>query len=87
MSGANGSRYAGRWVSASAPVLRPWKDPSAATMPVRPVRRASLIAASFASVPELHRKTREPSGAPATLYPSDAFARELRERATPPPPR
>ena len=47
-------------------MLRPWKAPSAATMPVRPVRRASLMAASSASVPELQKKTAEPVGAPAT---------------------
>ena len=52
-------------MSASAPVVRPWKAPSAATMPVRPVRRASLIAASSASVPLLQKKTADPSGAPA----------------------
>ena len=43
-------------------MLRPWKAPSAATMPVRPVRRASLMAASSASVPELQKKTAEPVG-------------------------
>ena len=47
-------------------MVRPWKAPSAATMPVRPVRRASLIAASSASVPELQKKTAEPVGAPAS---------------------
>ena len=65
-SGSNGSRYAGLWVSASAPVLRPWNAPSAATIRVRPVRRASLTAASTASVPELAKKTAEPGGAAAT---------------------
>ena len=44
---------------------RPWKDPSRATMRVRPVRRESLIAASVASVPELAKKTPEPLGAAA----------------------
>jgi hypothetical protein len=50
-------------VSASAPVLRPWKAPCAAMMPGRPVRRASLIAASIDSVPEFVKKTRDPSEA------------------------
>ncbi len=49
------------------PVVRPWKAPSAATMPVRPVRRASLTAASIASVPLLQKKTAQPSGAPASV--------------------
>ena len=53
-------------MSASAPVVRPWKAPSAATMPVRPVRRASLMAASRASAPELQKKTFDPAGAPAS---------------------
>ena len=35
-------------------------------MRVRPVRRDSLNAASFASVPELAKKTAEPAGAPAS---------------------
>ena len=51
---------------ARAPVVRPWKAPSAATMPVRPVRRASLMAASSASAPELQKNTFEPAGAPAS---------------------
>ncbi|SHU71775.1 Uncharacterised protein [Mycobacteroides abscessus subsp. abscessus] len=44
-------------MSASDPMVRPWKAPSAATTLVRPVRRVSLKAASLASVPELQRKT------------------------------
>ena len=44
-------------VSASAPMVRPWKPPSAATTWVRPVRRVSLNAASLASVPELVKNT------------------------------
>ena len=44
---------------------RPWKEPSSATMRVRPVRRESLMAASVASVPELAKKTPEPAGAGA----------------------
>ena len=45
-------------VSASEPMVRPWKEPSAATRWVRPVRRVSLKAASLASVPELVKNTR-----------------------------
>ncbi len=44
-------------------MVRPWKPFSATTMPVRPVRRASLKAASFASAPELQKNTRA-SGSP-----------------------
>ncbi len=43
-------------------MVRPWNDPSSATIAGRPVAsprlRASLIAASFASAPELQKKTR-----------------------------
>ena len=46
-------------------MVRPWKAPSAATMPVRPVRRLSLMAASITSAPELAKNTADPSGAPA----------------------
>ena len=45
-------------------MVRPWKAPSAATTLVRPVRRASLIAASLASAPELAKNTFGPA-APA----------------------
>ena len=46
-------------VSDSAPMVRPWKAPSKAISPDRWVWwRASLIAPSTASVPELVRKTR-----------------------------
>ena len=48
-------------VADSAPIVRPWKAPSSTTIsPPRRCLRASLIAASFASAPELHRKTRAP---------------------------
>jgi hypothetical protein len=63
-SGRNGSAFAGWPVSASAPIVRPWNPPSAATTPVRPVRRDSLNAASLASAPELAKKTRP--GRPAS---------------------
>ena len=55
-------------MSARAPIDRPWNEPSSARIrgrSVPPLRRASLNAASLASVPELVRKTRDPSGAPA----------------------
>ena len=53
-SGSNGARFAGWPVIESAPIVRPWKEPSSATSSVRPVAlRAHLIAASTASVPEL----------------------------------
>ena len=74
-SGSNGSRYAALWVSASAPIERPWNEPSSARIArCGRVRRASLNAASLASVPELVRKTREPAGAP------DEREQPLRER-------
>ena len=65
-SGSNGARYASFEVSASEPMVRPWKEPSAATRWVRPVRRVSLKAASLASVPELVKKTRPSCGRRAT---------------------
>ena len=53
-SGSNGARFAGWPVIDSAPIVRPWNEPSSATSPERPVAlRAHLIAASTASVPEL----------------------------------
>ncbi len=47
-------------------MVRPWKAPSRARILVRVgelLRRASLKAASSASVPELVKKTLEPTGA------------------------
>ena len=38
-----------------APIVRPWKPPSVATMWVRPVSRPILNAASTASAPELQK--------------------------------
>ena len=35
-SGAKGSRFGGFPVTDKAPIVRPWKDPSAATMPSFP---------------------------------------------------
>ena len=61
------------------PCVRPWKEPSKATSSVRPcappMRRANLIAASTASVPELQRKTL-PGKASATRR-SASVARRL----------
>ncbi len=68
MTGSKGSRYFSLWVVATEPMVRPWKSCSRARnfVPMlRPVERsmpawarASLRAASQASVPLLHRKTR-----------------------------
>lgn len=48
-------------------MVRPWKAPSSASTRdapwARPCIRIILKAASLASVPELAKKTREPSGA------------------------
>src|SRR5699024_9535661 len=52
-------------VSASEPIVRPWKAPSMAMMngrPPPPARRAILNAASLASVPEFEKNTADPSG-------------------------
>src|SRR5450759_1112007 len=64
-SGSKGARKAGLCVIASAPIERPWNEPSSARMRGRPVRRAILKTASFASVPEFAKKTRDPCGARA----------------------
>ncbi len=66
-SGRNGACSAGCPVSASAPIVRPWKEPCNVMTRVRcadPLRRASLNAASFASAPELPKYTRPVSHAP-----------------------
>ena len=56
-SGSNAARFAGWPVTESAPSVRPWNEPSSATISVLPVAlRAHLIAASFASAPELQKK-------------------------------
>ena len=45
----------------SAPIVRPWNEPSSATRPGLPVDlRAHLIAASTASVPELQKNACAP---------------------------
>ena len=64
-SGRNGSTLDGCPVRASAPIVRPWKAPSAETTPVRPVSRDSLNAASLASAPELQKNAfpRRPASA------------------------
>jgi hypothetical protein len=62
--GSDCRRYVSTPVTETAPAVRPWKPPSIATMPSRPVwRRASLRAFSFASAPELAKKTWEKPGA------------------------
>ncbi len=45
-------------VSANAPRLRPWNEPSIAISRLRPVSRVILKPASLASVPELVKNTR-----------------------------
>ncbi|OEI70208.1 Uncharacterized protein Cus16_0834 [Curtobacterium sp. ER1/6] len=67
--GRKSSCSAGLPVSASAPIVRPWKPCLSARMRVlRPsaplFRRASLKAASFASAPELPKYTRPAAPAP-----------------------
>ena len=60
-SGSNGARFAGWPVIESAPIVRPWNEPSSATSSVFPVAlRAHLIAASTASVPELQKNACAP---------------------------
>ena len=56
--------------------MRPWKAPFIATMRERPVTaRASLSAASLASVPELHQKTRVSASGARSTSRFDASAR------------
>ena len=61
-SGAKGACFSSWGVAESEPIVRPWKPPSSTTKspPCRRLR-ASLIAHSFASVPELQRNARPPS--------------------------
>ena len=56
--GSNGARLSGWPVMARAPMVRPWKPWLVAMIRRRPVMRASLNAASLASVPELQNITR-----------------------------
>ena len=64
-SGSNARRFDGWPVTASAPSVRPWNDPSSARTPALPVAlRAYLIAASFASVPELQKNACAPPKRP-----------------------
>src|SRR5579875_1314422 len=61
-SGANGACLDSWGVADSAPKVRPWKASRRTTIsPPGRARRASLIAASFASAPELQRNTLPPS--------------------------
>ena len=60
-SGSNAARFAGWPVTASAPSVRPWNEPSSASTPGLPVAlRAYLSAASFASAPELQKNACAP---------------------------
>ena len=61
-SGANGACFVSCGVADSAPIVRPWKPPSTTTKPPPGLRfRASLIAHSLASAPELQKNTLPPS--------------------------
>ena len=60
-SGSQAARLPGWPVTASAPCVRPWNEPSSATTSGLPVAlRAHLSAASTASAPELQKKARAP---------------------------
>ena len=60
-SGANGACLASCGVADSAPMVRPWKPRSMTTnSPPGRLRRASLIAHSIASVPELQKNALPP---------------------------
>ena len=69
-SGPNPAHFAGWPVTESAPNVRPWNDPSSATIPGLPLAlRAYLRPASIASAPELQKnawappkRAREPLG-------------------------
>ena len=56
-SGSNGAALPGCPVMESAPIVLPWKLFVKATILDFPVRREALIAASFASAPELQKNT------------------------------
>ncbi len=57
-SGSKGFLYLSFQVIANAPSVRPWKPRLVATIFERPVAdRANFMAASLASVPELHSQT------------------------------
>jgi hypothetical protein len=70
--GEKGAWYLGFGVADSAPIVRPWNDPSKDTISCfaplesrdRPTFRANLIAASFASVPLLQTNTRDADDMP-----------------------
>jgi hypothetical protein len=60
-SGSNATRFSGWPVAASVAAVRPWNEPSSATIPGLPVAlRAYLSAASFASAPELQKNDAAP---------------------------
>ena len=60
-SGSKAARFPGCPVAESAPSVRPWNDPSSATIPGFPVAlRAYLSAASIASAPELQKNACAP---------------------------
>jgi hypothetical protein len=60
-SGPKPSHFDGWPVAESAPIVRPWKPPSSATIRGRAVVfRATFSAASFASAPELQKNACAP---------------------------
>src|SRR5687768_4247664 len=60
-SGSNAARFAGCPVTESAPHVRPWNEPSSATISVLPdALRAYFSAASIASAPELQKNACAP---------------------------
>ena len=94
-SGSNGARFAGWPVTESAPIVRPWNEPSSATTPLRPVAlRAHLSAASTASAPELQKNACAPpktsesrARAPPSARSSRGSRRARAGRAAPARPR
>ena len=82
-NGPNGVRMDSLPVSASEPIVRPWKLCSAATITGRSwpcARRTSLIAASFASVPELVKNTRPSMPSSPTSRSASSTCRSCRNR-------
>ena len=56
-SGRKAFRLATCPVIESAPIVLPWNEPKVETIFLRPLNLESLSAASFASAPELQKKT------------------------------
>lgn len=90
MIGKNGCWYCVLAVRASAPIVRPWKEPVKATSSVgtsavaswasapavmRAYFRANLMAPSFASVPELQKNTLSPKEVSTSRFASCTCSR------------